>query len=230
MAAVTAGVVGSLAAGALAAKGSKDAGAAAAAGANNATAEQRRQFDLVNQQQAPWREAGQRGLTALEQLLGTSGQGPANYDQFTNSPGYQFQLQQGTQAAERSAAARGLLGSGNTLAALNEYGQGLAGTTFNQHLNQLQGLAGIGQGATNATSNAAMQTGANVSNNMMQAGNARASGIQGQYAGINNALQGSLNNFAGAWASRAPSLQQFGSGQAANNAWGATNFQLPGLQ
>ncbi len=47
-----------------------------------------------------------------------------------NDPGYQFQLQQGEQALARNQAARGNYFSGEALKAAQDYGQGLAGTTF----------------------------------------------------------------------------------------------------
>ena len=46
--------------------------------------------------------------------------------QIANDPAYQFQLQQGLQGIERSAAAKGTLLTGGTLKAITGYGQGLA--------------------------------------------------------------------------------------------------------
>ena len=48
------------------------------------------------------------------------------------TPGYQFALGQGTQAINENAAATGNLMSGNTGVALTKFGQGLAGTTYQQ--------------------------------------------------------------------------------------------------
>ena len=62
-------------------------------------------------------------------------------------PGYQFQLQQGNQALERSLAARGLGQSGAALKAAQEYGQGLANQTYNDYFNRQAQLAGQGFGA-----------------------------------------------------------------------------------
>ncbi len=64
------------------------------------------------------------------------------------TPGYQFQMEQGTQAIARSQAARGRLASGNTDLAIQEYGQGLANTTYNQHLDRLYSIVAGGSGAT----------------------------------------------------------------------------------
>lgn len=65
------------------------------------------------------------------------------------TPGYDFTLKQGSQSVERAGAAAGMLGSGNTLAALQNYGQGLAMQYFNTHMQNLASIAGIGESATN---------------------------------------------------------------------------------
>lgn len=64
------------------------------------------------------------------------------------TPGYQFQMEQGTQAIARSQAARGRLASGNTDLAIQEYGQGLANTTYNQYMDRLYSIVAGGSGAT----------------------------------------------------------------------------------
>ncbi len=58
-------------------------------------------------------------------------------------PEYQFQLGQGTQAMERSQAARGELSSGRALIEATEFGQGLAQNVYAGHLSRLSNLAGI---------------------------------------------------------------------------------------
>lgn len=67
----------------------------------------------------------------------------------TQDPGYQFQLQQGDQALGRQESAKGGYFSGAALKAAQDYGQGLAGTTYNnaynrwlQQNNQNIGVAG----------------------------------------------------------------------------------------
>ncbi len=87
------------------------------------------------------------------------------------TPGYQFRMNQGMQALERTAAAKGNLLSGNTLAAAQEFGQGLASQEYNNRINQLQqtvatqapGInqqAGLLQGAGQYLSQAGQQQGA----------------------------------------------------------------------
>ena len=87
------------------------------------------------------------------------------------TPGYQFRMNQGMKALERSAAAKGNLLSGNTLAAAQEFGQGLASQEYGNTINRLQnavatqapGLsqqAGLLQGAGGYLNQAGQQQGA----------------------------------------------------------------------
>lgn len=66
----------------------------------------------------------------------------------SNLPGYQFQLQAGTQALERSASANGMLGSGNTALAVQNYGQQQGMGYYNQYMNNLAGVQAEGAPAT----------------------------------------------------------------------------------
>lgn len=104
------------------------------------------------------------GASAMDQLSAAMGPGGSLTTPFTAdmmakySPAYQFQLQQGTQAAQRAAAAQGLTGSGGTAKALQRYTQDYAGTAFGRAndiysqqqrdiYNRLSGVAGMGQTA-----------------------------------------------------------------------------------
>lgn len=187
------GAVASIGSAALGASAAKKGAKSQARAAEAAAAEQQRQFDLIQQNQAPFREAGVKALNQLMGLYGLNqgaqeGTGRADYSAFLNSPDYQFALQQGQQAVDRSAAARGLLNSGNTLAAAQQYGQGLASQQLGNYRNSLMGLIGGGQEATGQLAQAGLQTGANVGNALMAGGNARASGALGSA----NALIGGL--------------------------------------
>lgn len=85
---------------------------------------------------------GDKAGNLYEGALGLNG--PAGNDAaaaaYRTAPGYEFKLAQGEQAAQRAAAAGGMLSSGNTLAALTEYGQGVADQDFGSWLTRLQGL------------------------------------------------------------------------------------------
>jgi hypothetical protein len=121
-------------------------------------------------------------------------------------PGYAFRLQQGLQAIERSAAARGGLGSGRMAKDLTNYAQGAAsqeyGNAYNRFqtnranlLNPLQSLAGVAQTATGQMQNAAQNYASNAGNNAMAAGNANASGYIGQANAISGGVGQGLNYY-----------------------------------
>lgn len=126
-------------------------------------------------------------------------------DDFQKDPGYQFRMQQGQEALERSAAARGGLNSGGTLKAITEYGQNFASNEFqnafnrfnsNQanRFNRLSALAGVGQTATNQLGQAAQSYGTNVGN--IAVGNANAQGAAG--IGQAQAWAGGISSIANA--------------------------------
>src|SRR5271156_4493945 len=100
------------------------------------------------QAESPYTTAGGQAASQLSSLLGSPGGGwnqsfqAPTAAQAQATPGYQFQLQQGENALQNSAAAQGGLLSGGTLAGLNNYAQGVASTnyqnTFNNALTQYQ--------------------------------------------------------------------------------------------
>lgn len=69
----------------------------------------------------------------------------SNPSSIQNDPSYQFRLGQGQQAIERSNAAKGMLGSGNVLAELAKYGQGMASEELGNKTNTLAALMGGAQ-------------------------------------------------------------------------------------
>lgn len=114
------------------------------------------------------------------------------YKGFQASPGYQFRVSEAMKGIERSAAARGMRLSGATMDALQRRMQGEASSEFENYANRLASLAGVGQTATQATSQAGMQAAAGMSNAYTNAGNARASA----YANTGNAINQGVGNIA----------------------------------
>src|ERR1700730_8668237 len=112
----------------------------------------------------------QQGTTALNNALGLNGaQGNAAATAaFQNNPGYQFQLQQGENAVDANQAKTGQLASGNTNLDLTNYAQGLAGTGWQQYVQNLQPYLG--------------------------APNSAATGIGGLSSGLGNQLNANLTN------------------------------------
>lgn len=146
-------------------------------------------------------------LDAQGQLLGTAPaqDGTKNaFNNYLNSTGYQFQMDQGSKAITGSAAARGILNSGSTAKALQTYGQNTAQGSFNNYLNQLTNLSGqqgnvaargltaaqiTGQAGTTGGGNAGQvtQSGANASGDAITtAAGIGAAGISNNASKINN--------------------------------------------
>jgi len=96
------------------------------------------------------------GANANSMLAGALGVGGdptganTGLNNYLNSAGYNFTLDQGSKAITGNAAARGLLGSGATAKALTSYGQGLGQQYFNNYLAQLAGLSSQGLNAGNS--------------------------------------------------------------------------------
>lgn len=97
----------------------------------------------------PYTKAGGQGLDMSLNALGLNGDAgnKAAVGAFHAGPGYQFAMDQGLQALERAAAARGMLGSGNTTADILKFAQGLANQEYNNWQNRVGGLAQLGYGA-----------------------------------------------------------------------------------
>ena len=176
----------------------KDAAKAQGQATDQAIAEQRRQYDLTREDFAPWREAGGDAVTRIRQLLGLGADtGGGDFGalnrrftvaDFMNDPviqqSFQFGLDQGTQALDRMAGARGNRKSGAQLKALTRFGQDYtgqqAGQAYNRFygdqdrtFNRLAGVSGTGQTATQNLANIGSQTGTNIGNFLTAQGNAR---------------------------------------------------------
>lgn len=178
----------------------KQASAAQTESNNAALAEQARQYDQTRADQAPWREAGSAALEQLSRAFGLNTgpngtNGAPDASAFTTSPGYEFRRNESLRAVTGNYAARGLLESGNIGKGLIDYAGNAASQEFGNWFNQLSGIAGVGQTATQATSAA----GANAANQrtgiLQNEGEQRASSIAtrgGIGAGLIGQLGGTL--------------------------------------
>jgi hypothetical protein len=81
--------------------------------------------------------------------LGLNGTGAQQsfQDSFLTGPAYDANLAAGTAAIDQSAVAGGSSQSGNTLKALQQYGQNQYANEFNTYLDRLNNLGGQGYGA-----------------------------------------------------------------------------------
>lgn len=164
--------------------------------AKEAMAQQQQIYNQQRADQAPWLNAGQTSLTNLMNLTGH----PPSLDpsQVASDPGYQFRMQQGQQALERSAAARGGLASGGFMKGLDRYSQGLASDEYNNAWNRQQTgygnqwgrlyqLSGMGLNAAQNLGGIGSSFANNMSNLYGAKGNAQAAGT---LAMTSNAAQG----------------------------------------
>lgn len=113
-----------------------------------------------------------------------------NYAAFYNSPDYGFALQQGEQAVDRSAAARGTIQSGGLLKELTNFGQGLASQQFGNYFNRLLSLSQIGANAASGNATNMLNSSNSLASTLGNIGQARAAGTVGGA----NALTGALGN------------------------------------
>jgi len=137
---------------------------------------------------APWREAGESALGTIQNYL-------ANPSQITSMPGYQFGLDQGTQAMERGAAARGRQLSGAQLNALNRYGQDYAGSQFQNYLQPYMQVAGFGQNATGQTVQSGTQAAQGQANALYNAMPAYGQQAYAPYGAAGNIFDAVANNY-----------------------------------
>ena len=120
-----------------------------AGGANQANTTLANAINSAVGNASPYMQAGNQGITQLEQYA----QSPAskfsfNLNDWLNSPGMQWQMQQGTNAIQNQAAAQGLGAGGNVLKDLTKYGQGLASTYYNDAFNRALSTFNTNQSAT----------------------------------------------------------------------------------
>jgi hypothetical protein len=125
-----------------------------------------------------------------EAFARANAKGGTEYQGYRASPGYQWQMDQGTSAIDASAAARGGLMSGRTLQDLRTFGQGLADQDREQYMSRLAGMTDMGMGAAGAQATAGNNFAAGSGNALANIGNAQAAGAIGQ----GNALSGMFNN------------------------------------
>lgn len=100
----------------------------------------------------PYIEGGRQATNQLYDLLGLNGSDAMAGARatFEASPGLDFMMGQGVQALDRSAAARGMLGSGRQSKDLMRFGQGLGQQEWRNYIGDLSSLGNQGYSATGA--------------------------------------------------------------------------------
>jgi hypothetical protein len=163
----------------------------------------------------PYQAAGTYGLNQLQSTAGTFDFNPTNLQ---NDPGYQFQLQQGMKALSNQGAAAGLLNSGSTLKAMENYSQGLAGTSYQNAYNRALATYNTNQQGYQTLAN----LGTNANSQQIQAG-----GIYGSQLGQMAGLQSGTNmQGAGMLSNTAMQGNQWIGNQTMNGAQLAGNFTV----
>lgn len=180
----------SLASGLLGSRGAKRAARLQAQAYQAAIDQTQQAYNAADNYLVPRAEQEAAAMARVNALLGLGGEAP-DYSLFRETPGYEFQQEEARRQIERTAAARGGLLSGNTLAAVLERSQGIADTTFRNYLADVMGLQN--QGVDQQRAALAVDRGSTVSNLLLGQGGARASGV----VGATNAWTGAINQLGG---------------------------------
>lgn len=140
----------------------------------------------IEQLYNPFVTGGTNAQNTLNALLGENGttaaQQAAAQANWQNTPGYQFALQQGMNAINADAAAKGQAISGNNQQAIQQYGTGLANQTYNNYLQNLENQIGTGVNAAGG-----------VATGMAGVGNAQAGKSGAAATNQNNLVAGATN-------------------------------------
>lgn len=196
---------GSVVGGYLSGKGATDAANTQSQSAREAMQQNREMFNIQNEQQRPYREAGYASLNKISDMMPylTKQYGA---EDFSADPGYQFRLQQGMGQTQNVANQAGGAIGGNALKALNDYNQGAASTEYGNAFNRFQtgrtniyntlaGIAGIGQTAQSQTNQLAQNSSNNIGNAMISSGGAQATAQVANANAYSNMAQNIGNKF-----------------------------------
>lgn len=176
----TAVVAGSVITGYMASEAQSDAASTAANAQGQASAasitESRHQFNAIKELLQPYTDAGYRGLTGQQDLLGINGaEAQQNaINAIESSPAYKSMTQQGETAILQNASATGGLRGGNTQAALAQFRPQLLAQLIESQYSKLGGLVNIGQNAAAGTGNAGQNSSNQIINALQQQGAASA--------------------------------------------------------
>jgi hypothetical protein len=187
--------------------GSSKASNAMQGASDAAIATQNANFEQTRGDEMPYMQAGDQALSQLNANSGFFNQ-QFTPDQFHLDPGYQFDLQQGEQALQNSAAASGHLISSQELGNASTYAQNMASNEYQNAYNRFQtdrtnmfnrlySVANLGQTAASGVSASGMNAANAISNAQIGAGNAQAAGIVGQANAIGGAFGQGVNGYLG---------------------------------
>lgn len=164
----------------------KSAAKAQAAAVDKSIAFQTETRDLAREDLSPFVQFGADQMNPLMQML--TSQGQADYVQ--NNPLFTAALDSVNKATMNNAAARGKLGSGGTLSALQNNYLATALPFIQDQRNALFNAVNMGQSSAAGQANTALSTGNSIADLYTQKGNAIAAGK----VGAANARQQGVNN------------------------------------
>jgi len=158
----------------------KAADAQAAAG-KKAIKTQRAAAEQARQDLQPYAQFGQSFIPQLQNTL-------QNPQDVVNDPLYQALFGEATRSITANQAARGKLGSGDTLADLTNASLATGANVRNQQINQLMQAVGMGQSAAAGQGGITQNTANNISNLQTQIGNVNAAGKVGQANAVTSGI------------------------------------------
>lgn len=205
--------------------GQQNAGEAISSAATSGIGQAQNYLGNINSLYQPQTTLGNSAMSALGSAEGLNGQ-PANYSGFENMPGYQFAVNQGTQAIQRQAASMGSAYTPNTAQAVGQYVTGTAMQDYNTYISQLQQSAGLGAQANQTLAGANLQTAGNIEQLGMNSGMAQA----GMYTGMGQTIGGSASGAAGPNGSGISSLIGSGLNLLGNALGGSSGSGIPSNQ
>jgi len=180
----------------------EDAASAQSRAADASIAEQRRQFDAIQQLLKPYVEAGSPALAQQQALLGLGGN-QAMQDAYANilaQPELSTLMAQGENALLQNASATGGLRGGNTQAALAQFRPQMVNQLIQQRYQNLGGLTALGQQSAAMQGTAGMKTAQGISQQLGNIGQAQAGAAlaKGQaYGDLWNAPAQALGTYIG---------------------------------
>lgn len=160
----------------------KDASKAQIESSDAAIAEQRRQFDAIQELLSPYVKAGETALTSQMALIGLAGPEAQQQaiQQLEQSPQFEALTRQGENAILQNASATGGLRGGNTQGALAEYRPSMLSNLIQQQYQNLGGITSTGQASAVQQANVGQNTSSNISNLLTAQGNAQANNYLAQ--------------------------------------------------
>lgn len=152
----------------------------------------------------PYIQAGQTSLDYLTPYFQKLAEDPASFlnqlgTQFQASPGYSYNIDQATKAANAAAAAGGMVGSPAEQQALATVTSGLASQDYNNWMNNVLRLLSTGAGGMQGISNTGFQAASSLAENLA---NALMSQAALSYSGTmaqNQASGGLISDLAGSF-------------------------------